>query len=240
MSSDGAALAVRGADGRLMIHRNGRDAFTAKEWLAADGDARLPNDKSLGGRVPLRCPGLRGRPAGRQAGVSGDPARRLRRRLHPGGGCRHQPRDAGRLPALAIDRKLSRGGGAIALRRSGEGFAIERARPAGQDRPWARGSAVEETGRSRRHGRSRATPRRRRRIWKRGIETACPGRDAARSAALQTRDRSQSGKRNGPGSAAHHQAVLRCARDKPDQYRRNSPTILPWMRTRVGGRMRTS
>src|SRR5271154_1377044 len=24
------------------------------------------------------------------------------------------------------------------------------------------------------------------------------------------------------------------------QYRRNSPTILPWMRTRLGGRMRTS
>ena len=26
----------------------------------------------------------------------------------------------------------------------------------------------------------------------------------------------------------------------PPQYRRNSPTILPWMRTRLGGRMRTS
>jgi competence protein ComEC len=57
-SSDGAALAVRGADGRLAIHRNGRDAFTAKEWLAADGDDRLPNDKSLGERFrcdPLGC-----------------------------------------------------------------------------------------------------------------------------------------------------------------------------------------
>ena len=42
------ALAVRGADGRLSIHRTGRDAFAVKEWLAADGDARLPDDKTLG------------------------------------------------------------------------------------------------------------------------------------------------------------------------------------------------
>ena len=43
-----------------------------------------------------------------------------------------------------IDRKVSRGSGAIALRRNGEGFEITAARPAGQDRPWARGSAMPE------------------------------------------------------------------------------------------------
>src|SRR4029079_12750856 len=48
VSTDGQALAVRGADGRLSVHRTGRDAFAVKEWLAADGDARLPDDKSLG------------------------------------------------------------------------------------------------------------------------------------------------------------------------------------------------
>jgi competence protein ComEC len=48
VSSDGAALAVRGADGRLTVHRTARDAFATKEWLAADGDARLPDDKTLG------------------------------------------------------------------------------------------------------------------------------------------------------------------------------------------------
>ena len=48
VSSDGAALAVRGADGRLTVHRTARDAFAVKEWLAADGDARLPDDKTLG------------------------------------------------------------------------------------------------------------------------------------------------------------------------------------------------
>ena len=34
------------------------------------------------------------------------------------------------------------GNGAIALRRAGDGFEITAARPAGLDRPWARGSAA--------------------------------------------------------------------------------------------------
>ncbi len=40
---------------------------------------------------------------------------------------------------------------------------------------------------------------------------SCPGRSAARSGALQTRDLCDSGRRNGPGSAAHHSAALRAA-----------------------------
>src|SRR4051812_32264250 len=52
----------------------------------------------------------------------------------------------GECKAIVIDRKLSRGNGAIALRENGDGFEIRAARPAGQDRPWARGSAaLEET-----------------------------------------------------------------------------------------------
>jgi competence protein ComEC len=46
--------------------------------------------------------------------------------------------------ALTVDRKVSRSNGAIALRRNGEGFEITAARPAGQDRPWARAVAVPE------------------------------------------------------------------------------------------------
>ena len=41
----------------------------------------------------------------------------------------------------------------------------------------------------------------------------CPGRDAARSGASQSRDRSKLRVRNGPGPAAPH-FVLRCVRDK--------------------------
>jgi competence protein ComEC len=43
---------------------------------------------------------------------------------------------------LVIDRKFSRGNGAIALRRNDDGFEITAARPAGHNRPWARGSAA--------------------------------------------------------------------------------------------------
>ena len=41
-----------------------------------------------------------------------------------------------------------------------------------------------------------------------------PGRGAARSAAPLSRDRSTLGAWNDPGSAAHHQVVVRCAREK--------------------------
>ena len=39
VAADGRRLAVRGADGRLAVHRTGRDAFAVREWLAADADA---------------------------------------------------------------------------------------------------------------------------------------------------------------------------------------------------------
>jgi competence protein ComEC len=50
----------------------------------------------------------------------------------------------GDCKAIVIDRKVSRGNGAIALRWNGDGFDITAARPGGQDRPWARGSATTE------------------------------------------------------------------------------------------------
>jgi competence protein ComEC len=47
VSADAQALAVRASDGRLAILRAGNDSFAAREWLAADGDERLPTDKGL-------------------------------------------------------------------------------------------------------------------------------------------------------------------------------------------------
>ena len=41
-------------------------------------------------------------------------------------------------------------------------------------------------------------------------------------------------------SAPPSDLLARPRNDRDDQYRRNSPTNLPWMRTRLGGRMRTS
>jgi competence protein ComEC len=142
ISTDGQALAVRGADGRLSVHRTGRDAFAVKEWLAADGDARLPDDKTLG-------QGFRCDPSGCIANLAGgklvsqvmipDAFEEDCQRASVVVTSRELPTEC---KALVIDRKVSRGTGAIALRRSGEGFEITAARPAGLDRPWARGSIV--------------------------------------------------------------------------------------------------
>jgi competence protein ComEC len=45
--------------------------------------------------------------------------------------------------ALVVDRQLRRRSGAVALRRTGEGFEITAARPVGYERPWARATAPE-------------------------------------------------------------------------------------------------
>jgi competence protein ComEC len=138
VASDGQALAVRGADGRLAIHQLGRDAFTVREWLAADGDGRLPTDASL--RDGIRCD------------ESGCIARLADGKLvslvlAPDAfpeDCRRAslvvtPREAPPgCTATAIDRKLSRANGAMGLKRTGDGWEIMAARPVGHDRPWAR------------------------------------------------------------------------------------------------------
>jgi competence protein ComEC len=142
VSTDGQALAVRGADGRLAIHRSGRDAFAVKEWLAADGDPRLPADKTLG--QSFRCD-----PSGCIAKLAD--GRLISQIIAPDAfeeDCRRAAivvtsRElTAACQALAIDRKLSRASGAIALRRNGDGFEMSAARPPGQDRPWARATGV--------------------------------------------------------------------------------------------------
>jgi competence protein ComEC len=142
VSTDGQALAVRGVDGRLSVHRTGRDAFAVKEWLAADGDARLPDDKGLG-------QGFRCDPSGCIAKL-GD-GKLVSQVITPDAfeeDCRlaavvvTSRELPGECKALVIDRKVSRGNGAMALRWNGEGFEIKAARPAGLDRPWAHGPVV--------------------------------------------------------------------------------------------------
>lgn len=138
ISADGQAMAVRGADGRLAIHRTGSDAFTIREWLAADGDARLPADPAL--RAGIACDD-----AGCVARLPD--GKLVSRVLAPDAfeeDCRRAlvvvtTRDAPpACEALTIDRKVSRASGALSLQRSGGGFEVTAARPVGQDRPWAR------------------------------------------------------------------------------------------------------
>ena len=138
IATDGQALAVRGADGRLAIHRIGSDAFTVREWLAADGDASLPADPAL--REGFKCD------------ASGCIARlgsgqEVAFVLAPDGfeeDCGRAalvvtPREAPpQCGTTVVDRKVSRASGAIALKRDGERWDMSVARPPGQDRPWAR------------------------------------------------------------------------------------------------------
>src|SRR5262249_2951363 len=47
VSAGGDVVAVRGADGRLSAVKFGSDTLSVREWLAADGDARLLNDRAV-------------------------------------------------------------------------------------------------------------------------------------------------------------------------------------------------
>jgi competence protein ComEC len=142
IAADGQAVAVRGADGRLAIHRTGGDAFAVRAWLAADGDARLPTDGGLG-------QGFRCDPTGCIA-VLAD-GRLVSHVLAPDAFAEDCARaavivTARRAPAgcaaLVIDRDTSRTQGAVALTRRGDVIDVISARPPGQDRPWARAQAT--------------------------------------------------------------------------------------------------
>jgi competence protein ComEC len=141
ISADGHVLAVRGADGRLAMHRQGSDTFSAREWLAADGDARQPKDPSLTVGFMCDISGCTGRLVdGKLVALT----------LMPDAfedDCQRAilvvtTREAPpHCAAPVIDRRILRAHGAIALTRFEDRWEIQVARPAGQDRPWARSAA---------------------------------------------------------------------------------------------------
>jgi competence protein ComEC len=146
VSHDGQIAAVRNAQGAFSIVKARNDDFTVREWLAADADKRTPRDTTLG----------EGTACDRTGCVARLPDRAIvALSMHPGSleeDClraaivvtpRAAPVSCG---ALVIDRNASRAGGAIALYRGGNAFEVVRARPQGQDRPWARGAAAAEQG----------------------------------------------------------------------------------------------
>ena len=136
-AADGRIFAVRGADGRLAIHHSGGDTFAIKEWLAADADGRDYHDRGLGQGITCDPSGCIGRLGDRSVvaydsspDAFAEDCRRAVLILTP----RQAPPDCA---APVIGRALWRDRGALALYRSGAGFAIEAARPANYDRPWA-------------------------------------------------------------------------------------------------------
>jgi competence protein ComEC len=138
VASDGRAVAVRGSEGRLSIAKTGNDAFSAREWLAADGDGRMPTDPHLRDGVTCDDLGCIARLADGtrvSLALSAEAFEEDCRRA----GVVVTPRDAmDGCAALLIDRKISRQTGALTLTRAGDGFKMIASRPPGYDRPWAR------------------------------------------------------------------------------------------------------
>ncbi|ABD88004.1 ComEC/Rec2 family competence protein [Rhodopseudomonas palustris] len=137
VAADGRHVAVRGADGRLRVMQDGKDAFLLKEWLAADADGRAVTDSSLAEGVscdaagcvaPLPDGGLVAL-ARRPEAVAEDCERvRLIVTL------RQPPADCA---APVIDQDSLRRQGAQILWQTGGRFAAIAVRPRGVDRPWS-------------------------------------------------------------------------------------------------------
>ncbi len=137
VSGDGHSVAVRGKDGGLHLIRSSRDGFLAREWLAADADARAPADPSLAegvscdeaGCVSPLADGRLVALALRADALSDDCARAALVVA-----LRQPPLTCA---AAVIDRDRLQRQGALALRQSGVTFKVEAVRPNGTDRPWS-------------------------------------------------------------------------------------------------------
>ena len=137
ISADGRNVGVRGPDGKLHLMRAARDGFLVKEWLAADADGRKATDASLTEGVSCDASGCVAQGAGgvfvalalRPEALADDCERAALVVT-----TRQPPAACG---ASVIDAERLRRQGALALRRSGSGFAIDAVKPKGIDRPWS-------------------------------------------------------------------------------------------------------
>jgi competence protein ComEC len=165
ISGAGDAVAVRNADGRLSLLRYEGNPFTAREWLAAEADARTINDPSLKQGFACDAAGCIARlPAGALVAFARTPAALAEdcRRAALLVTMRDPPPECA---ARVIDRRLLRAQGGLSLQRDREGWRIEATRPPGTERPWAHGAPASAltgdagaTSRSRPQARD-ATPR---------------------------------------------------------------------------------
>ena len=148
ISADGRNVGVRGQDGRLhLMHaaKGTRDAFLLREWLAADADPRAATDASLTAGVSCDDHGCVMQSAGGafiaqalKAEALADDCERAALIVT------NKPAPAG-CAASVIDVERLRRQGAMALRRSREGFVVEAVKAVGIDRPWSP-AAADESG----------------------------------------------------------------------------------------------
>jgi competence protein ComEC len=137
VAADGRTVAIRGADGRLAVHRTGGDTFATREWLAADADGRDPSDRALGSGISCdssACIGKLGDGRIVSYVLAADALEEDCRRAAAVVSVRDPPPDCA---ATVVGRSLWRERGAVALYRDGNAFVVEAARPPGFDRPWA-------------------------------------------------------------------------------------------------------
>jgi len=138
ISAGGDVVAVRGADGRLSAVKFGSDTLSVREWLAADGDARLPNDRAVASGFACDPDGCVARlPDGTMVAVSrtaaafADDCTRAALIVT----LRATPADCA---ARVLDRLTLRSNGAMALTYRNGHFEAVSARPEGFERPWTR------------------------------------------------------------------------------------------------------
>ncbi len=139
IGAEGMSIAARADDGRLHMVQTRKDLFLAKEWLAADADARLVTDPSVmqGGACDaagcaLALADRRYITIARRADAFADDCEKALLIVtfrQPPPGCR----------ATVLGRDQLRSAGSMAIWRHGDNLVIEAARPHGTDRPWAHG-----------------------------------------------------------------------------------------------------
>jgi competence protein ComEC len=137
ISDDGHYVGVRGRDGRLHLMKTAKNAFLVKEWLAADADPRTAADASLSEGVSCDEAGcVTSMAAGAFVALALRPEALTDDCTRAALVVTARPRPAV-CPASVIDTERLRRQGALALRRSGAGFAVDAVKPRGIDRPWS-------------------------------------------------------------------------------------------------------
>jgi competence protein ComEC len=137
ISGDGHSIGVRGRDGRLHLMRTAKETFLQKEWLAADADPRPPGDASLSEGVSCDGAGCVVRMAdGALVALALRPEALTDDCVQAALVVTARPAP-GACGALVVDQERLRRHGAMALRKSRDGFAVDAVKPKGVDRPWS-------------------------------------------------------------------------------------------------------
>ena len=141
ISGDGHHVGVRGRDGRLHLMKTAKDGFLLKEWLAADADPRPVVDASLTEGVSCDDAGCVAQMAdGRFVALTqhsdalDDDCERAALLVT----ARQTPSGCG---STVISLERLRRQGAMALRRTKDGFVVDAVKPRGVNRPWSPAAA---------------------------------------------------------------------------------------------------